>query len=206
MRARGRREQELHSPRVLGALAAPIRHDILDRLLALGPTSVRDLARALGRAPTAIYAHLRRLEALGLVRREQSTPAGQARGKGRPAAVYEATASMFRVTQAARRPANRAVMRKIVAAASRQAARDFGKALLDPGRVSSGAQRNFGFFRAIGAPSSRRLARINALLQEVSALLREPDPEAGPVISLAWFLAPVADRLPAAERPVRHPR
>jgi hypothetical protein len=46
----------------------------------------------------------------------------------------------------------------------------------------------------VAAPSKARLARINALLDELATLVWTPDPNPGPPMSVAWFLAPLAER------------
>jgi DNA-binding transcriptional ArsR family regulator len=171
----------------LRALATTVRHDILDRLIALGPLSVRQLAEALGRRPTAIYQHLKKLEKLGLVRGKRSS----GREPGRPAMVYEPAGSMIRLTDAAKQNENRKALAKIVRVASMQAARDFEAAFSNPLRKVTGTSRNHTFFRALSTPSPARLARINALLQELEDLTWSPDPSPGPLISVAWFVAPL---------------
>ena len=51
--------------------------------------------------------------------------------------------------------------------------------------------RNHTFFRAVIAPSPERLARMNALLEELTALAMAPDPDPGPLVCLSWIAAPV---------------
>lgn len=173
----------------LAALASPLRSDILDRLVAYGSLSVRDLAKALGRQPTAIYRHLKHLEKVGLIRAADSKSRGGE--PGRPGRVYKPAGDQIRLTQAARRPENRKLVEPVVRATGKQAARDFIAALSNPNPRFTGSQRNHGFYRAVSAPSPKRLARINALLEELIELTWSPDPNPGPVISFAWFLAPL---------------
>ena len=72
-----------------------------------------------------------------------------------------------------------------------QAARDFEIGLSSGARIISGQARNHTFFRAVGAPSPERLARMNALLDELAELVWAPDPNPGPPISVAWVVAPL---------------
>lgn len=173
----------------LQALAAPVRHDILDRLIALGPLSATEIAGALGRAPTALYHHLRQLEAVGLItaRKADGAPAEP----GRPGLRYAAVGPLLFATEAGRDPANRQLIARLVRAASVQAARDFEGALAAEARVDTGSGRNQRFFRAVARPSPERLARINALLDELTELVSEPDPQPGPLVSFAWISAPL---------------
>ncbi|MGZ6048567.1 MAG: helix-turn-helix domain-containing protein [Phenylobacterium sp.] len=178
------------SPAQLEALTAPVRHDILDRLIAKGPMAVAEIAAALGRERTAIYHHLRQLEAVGLV--EAMAPSPPSSEPGRPSLRYKAVARVLVATVASQDPANRPLVARLVRAAADQAARDFEKGLASPARTSEGPARNHTFFRAVIAPSPERLARINALLRELEAVALETDPEPGPLVSIAWIAAPLA--------------
>lgn len=186
-RGRGRsgdKARWMIEPRQLRALSTPVRHDIIDRLNALGPLSVKGLADALGRKPTAIYRHLLTLERLGLVE------AARASGKrGRPAMIYRA-ATPIELARAPRVKSNRAPMAKIANAMARQAAREYAAAFKSDAWVVEGAKRNHGFFELLTTPSSKRLARINALLDELSHLIWTPDPNPGKPIRVTWFMSP----------------
>jgi len=173
----------------LEALTAPVRHDILDRLIANGPMSASEIAAALGRAATAIYHHLRQLEAVGLVLSER--PDGAPVEPGRPGLRYRAVGRVLLATDVSRDPANNRLIARIARAATSQAARDFEIGLASGERIFSGEGRNHTFFRAVGAPSPARLARMNALLDELADLVWSPDPDPGPPISVAWVVAPL---------------
>jgi hypothetical protein len=54
-------------------------------------------------------------------------------------------------------------------------------------------------------PSTKRLARINALFDELAELIWTPDPSPGKhLISVAWFLAPLGARPRGRHRNRRH--
>ncbi len=171
------------------ALASPLRHEIGDRIAAQGPISIRDLARAMGRRPTAIYHHVQRLEAVGLVRAARDGAGNGARG--RPALLYQTIAPRMRLARAGLEPANRKPLARAGRAAAVQAARDYAAGFRAPGWAIEGPGRNHWFFRVVAAPSPARLARINALLDELAELVWTPDPAPGPPMSVAWFLAPL---------------
>jgi len=170
-------------PEHLKALASPIRHDIVDRLAAMGPLSVRDLAQVLGRKPTAIYRHLIALEKLGLVRASATFGA-----RGRPAMVYRTAAP--RLARPPRLKGNRAPMIKIASAMARQAAREYAAAFHAEGGSAGGPKRNHAFFELITSPSPKKLARINALLDELAQLMWTPDANPGRPIRVTWFMSP----------------
>ncbi len=177
------------------ALINPTRHDIVDRLTALGPLSVRALADALGRRPTAIYQHLTKMEKLGLVR--VSRIEGQ---RGRPATIYEAVAPLVRLARAPRSPANRRPMSKVARSVAARAAKDYATAFKTDNWSLEGVSRNQWFFRLFSAPSPQKLARINVLLDELMNLVRKPDPNPGRLISVAWFMSPIEPKLKRRRR------
>src|SRR5689334_11251531 len=179
----------IERPEQIKALASPLRHEIGDRLAAQGPMTVRELAAALGMRPTAVYHHVQALERVGLVQ-----PAGERRERGRPATTYATPAPLMRLARAARQPRNRKPLAKAGAAAATQAGRDYDQGFAAPHWTIEGGGRNHWFFRVVSAPSKARLARINALLDELATLVWTPDPHPGPPISVAWFLAPLAER------------
>jgi predicted ArsR family transcriptional regulator len=179
----------IERPDQIRALSSPLRHEIGDRLAAQGPLTVRELATALGIKPTAVYHHLKELAAVGLVLR-----VGERREGGRPAAAYATVAPLMRMARAARRPGNRKALAQAGAAAATQAGRDYAKGFAPGHWAIEGAGRNHWFFRMVAAPSKKRLARINQLLDELATLVWTPDPDPGPPMSVAWFLAPLAER------------
>ncbi|MEI9989152.1 MAG: helix-turn-helix domain-containing protein [Rhizomicrobium sp.] len=189
------RARSISKPEHLKALASPIRHDIVDRLAAMGPLSVRDLARVLGRKPTAIYRHLVTLEKLGLVR--ASATSGT---RGRPAMVYRTVAPLARLARPPRIKGNRAPMVKIANAMARQAAREYAGAFHADGGTVDGPRRNHAFFELVTSPSPKKLARINAMLDELAQLMWTPDKNPGRPIRVTWFLSPTSRVKPSKAR------
>ena len=182
-------------PEQIRALASPLRHEIGDHLAAHGPMTATALALALGRRPTAIYHHVKRLLAVGLVRTREETGA-----RGRPAVLYETVAPRMRLARAARIPRNRPLLARAGATAATQAARDYASGFAAPHWAIEGAGRNHWFFRVVAAPSPRRLKRINELLDRVAELVWAPDPNPGPPISVAWFLSPLGRKRKGKQR------
>jgi predicted transcriptional regulator len=171
----------------LRVLVSSIRLDIMDRLGAQGPMSVKQMAAATGKNPTPIYHHLQQLEKVGLVRR-----ASESETRGRPAVVYEAPGELMRLARAPTLSANRRIMAKIGHIAASQAAKDYAQGFKSEHWEIEGATRNHWLYRCIARPSPKRLARINALLDELAVLIWTPDPNPGKVsMSVAWFLAPL---------------
>src|SRR5258705_200032 len=68
--AGGRRSgvHRIRTVRRIALLASAVRQDILDSVDAIGPCSVAELARVLGRSPHGLYHHLKRLERARLIK------------------------------------------------------------------------------------------------------------------------------------------
>ncbi|MGN6149543.1 MAG: helix-turn-helix domain-containing protein [Rhizomicrobium sp.] len=180
----------------LDGLANAVRLDILDRLVAMGPMSVKDLSASLGRRSTAIYHHLELLESLELVRKTNASG-----GRGRPASLYQAAGQLIRAARAPVKPENRAPAAKIARVVAAQAAKDYKDGFAVDGWQLEGPGRNHWQFRSIARPSPQRLAKINALMDTLGELIWTPDPSPGKqLISFAWFLSPLQ-----ANRRLRRP-
>lgn len=178
-------------PRELEALVLPIRLEIIDRLAALGPTRARDLARALGRRQTALYHHLAKLEEAGLIRRTE-----RLRNGGRPAQHYETVAPRMRLSRAAADPKLKDYIVRAAHFSARQSARDYEQGFAVEGRRLEGPGRDHWWARVYVPATSERMARINALLDQIFevAMAPEPQPSDAPLISLAWFMSPLPAR------------
>lgn len=171
----------------LQVLASSVRLDILDRLGAQGPMSVKQLAASTGKNATPIYHHLRQMEKVDLVRRGSASET-----RGRPAVVYEAPGELIRLARAPTIPANRRPMARIGRITANQAGKDYALGFKSEHWQIDGPARNHWIFRCLVQPSPERLARINALFDELSVLIWTPDPSPGNLsMSVAWFLAPL---------------
>ena len=186
------------------ALASAIRLDIIDWLEASGPLSVRELATALGRKPTAIYHHLKQMEDVGLIKTTQANG-----DRGRPAQLYQTVSPVMRLARAPLQPENRDAMARIVRTVAGQSAKEYAAAFKSHRSEIVGPGRNHWFFRVVAAPSPQRLAQINKLLDKLTDLIWAPEAQAGELMSFAWVLAPLlgAERAaPSGARPPPRPR
>jgi predicted transcriptional regulator len=169
----------------LRAVQNSIRHDLMDRLMALGPSTVKALSSAMRCKPTAIYRHIQFLERIGLVTAMKAT--GE---RGRPATVYRAVAPLIRAARAAKNPRNHRVLAQIVKAMATLAYRSYATAYSGKDWETEGPRRNQWGFRLFTAPSPRKLARINALFDELASLISTPDPHPGPLMRVTWIMSP----------------
>lgn len=192
-RARAAAVVPIDKPAQLRALASPLRQELLDLLEAAGPLSIAELGAQLGRAPDALYFHVRRLVRVGLVREH-----GRRRDGRHACALYDAIGRPLRID---RQKARRRELDAVVGGILRLAARDYRRASASGRAVAQGAARNHCGARVRGWLDGAELARVNALLEELSACLRGGRPGAGrEPVALAFVLAPVPPTPRAARR------
>jgi len=174
------------APAQLAAMASARRQDIVDRLAATGPLSVKELAAQLGARPPALYHHLERLLGVGLIEEAGSRIMRRKREQ-----LYATPAPRMRLARALAEGRHPELMETIVASLTRQMDRDFRTGMASPARKADGEERNHGFFRLIGRPDAAGMARINACLAEIAEILwQAEDAEAEPVC-LSWVMAPL---------------
>jgi DNA-binding transcriptional ArsR family regulator len=165
---------------------SPRRHDIIDRLAASGPMSIRELAGWIGARPSALYHHVNQLLEVGLILKSGFRTVNRRREQ-----LYATPARRMRLIRALGDPNNREVMAEVVAALTRQMERDFRRGLKTPGAVTEGPARDLGFFRLLGSPSPEALVKINALLEEIAELLWTGEAEDSGVVAFNWIMAPI---------------
>ncbi|MGQ0720582.1 MAG: ArsR/SmtB family transcription factor [Candidatus Eiseniibacteriota bacterium] len=180
-------------------LASAPRQDVVDRLAAVGPLSVRELAQALGRQPSALYHHLAKLSAADLV-----VEAGTRVVNRRTERLWATPSPRMRLRRALSEPLLRKLTPRVVAALGRQLGRDFAAGIALPCVETGGPSRNLGFFRLVGRPSPRGLERINECLGEIAEILWRDVAPGAPLLAFGWTMAPLHG---AGEgRPRRRPK
>ena len=176
-------------PAQIACLASAPRMTIIDRLAADGPLSVDDLARVIGMKQTAVYHHIHKLEAVGLVHASERRFMPGAR---KPQTLYATPAPRMRLAKALQAQQHQAGVKRCAAAMLRQAERDFAEGF-DHEAVHEGAQRNHGFFRLIARPSPAAMAEINDHLDAIADILWRSNTDTGEPVALSWAMAPLSD-------------
>ena len=155
----------IRDPAQVRALASPARQEIIDALAAAGACSAAELAGHLGRPPDALYFHLKRLLAVGLIVEREP------RRNGRHiATVYDVPGRPVRIQYggAVGGPA----LQQVVGSALRLAGRDFGRAFAPGGgAITDGPGRNLWGGRVKGWVGRRELVEINRLIKRLSDVI-----------------------------------
>lgn len=181
-RAQSSAEVRVSETKALRALASATRQEIVDALTSSGPVTIAELARLLGRRPDALYFHIRALQRAGLVVEGESR-----RVRGRATAVYD-VAGPIRLDYA---NGSRSELARIVRQAIGLSQREFERACRGGRPVGDGPTRTLWGGRVMGWVSAAELARVNALISELHAVLRRSRPGRGrTAISVGFLLAP----------------
>lgn len=164
----------------------------------MGPTSVAELARMIGRAPTALYLHLAKLEKLGLLVRTES---GSKRA--RPSTLYPERASALFHTPSRRveidyklaDPKSRKLLASMVRSFTATATRNFAKACR-PEVVVAGHQRVLWASRWTRRLVPREIEALNRHLLGIERLMTQPSHGRArhKLIELTFVLAPPPDK------------
>lgn len=182
---------EIVDPAQLEMLTSMRRHDIGDRLGMSAPMSVKELARAIGAQPSALYHHIDAMLRAGLI-----VEAGSRVVNRKREVLYGTPAKQMRLVEALADPKNKDVMNRMVAAMSRQTARDFAAGADLPSKVVEGDARNYRFFRLLGRPTPDQVARINACIGEVIDIMYASGGNDAPLLAVDWVMTPLPEPQP----------
>lgn len=177
----------VRDPEAIECLASPLRQRLLDRLEALGPSSVAELAASLDLPADGLYYHVRLLERRGLLvpRERRST-------NGPPETVYDLVSPRWHIRYALDDERVTAALRKVTSAILRRAGRDFDEGLEAPGAVVSGARRNLWSLRLESRLGAGDVEAIHDHLQSILEILRRPGGGRGSKLcAVSWVMAPL---------------
>lgn len=177
----------VREPARIAALRSIVRQRIIDRLEAIGPASIRELAEALDLKPDRLYYHVRALEAHAHV-----AQIGE-RGEGRSReALYDLPHRRWHIAYDLRDRRNTAAVRDLTRAMLRQAQRDFEGGCERRDAATAGPERELWSLRLEAALTRTELRELNEHLQAIVALLRKPRrTRTGTLVALTWILAPL---------------
>jgi DNA-binding transcriptional ArsR family regulator len=171
----------------LEAVASPARLEILSAL-SDGARTTRELARRLGRSRQSLYYHLGLLKRAGLV-------VVEAPAEGQRDRWFRLRGE--RLAVAARRDSarDRRAGAKAIGAILRLTAREASAALEDPATRFDGALREMIGFRGKARLTEAQLRKVNELIDELEALMREArgGSPAVPLYALTLVLTPARD-------------
>jgi hypothetical protein len=178
---------DIKSHEQLREMALPIRTEIVEIVSFLGPCSIRELARYMGRKRPALHFHVARLMEVGLL-----LEAGD-RGEGRRReSLYRTVGAPLYMVYDRDDPLNVDMTirysKNILSRAQRQLADSFSSTRA----VTDGPERDTHATQMTAWLSKSELARLNKILGELGDLLKPSDKiEGRKLYSLTLGLAPI---------------
>ena len=179
-------ETQIVSKDQLEVMVSPRAHDIVDRLVADGPLSIKEIAAQIGCRPSSLYHHIAKLMSVGLV-----VESGSRVVRRRRELLYDACAPRLRFTRALLDWEHPEVLTQMVYSLTRQMARDFEHGAASPFRIADGPGRNFRFGRLIGRPTPAQQVRINECLAEINDIMWGHTDESAPAVAFGWVISPL---------------
>lgn len=180
-------------PRQIRVLASPIRQDIVDAVGAIGPCSVAELARALGRPADGLYYHIRLLLRAKLLVAEKDAGAAERRELR-----IDLPSKALYLDYNPSDPHNRKAVLRAVGSLIRAAERGFRRGFR-PGVAVSGPRRDLWAGRTRGYLSADDVQEVNRLLGCLLDVMRRGRPNESrrtpaerKLYELSFVLAPAA--------------
>ncbi|GJM22807.1 MAG: hypothetical protein DHS20C15_27220 [Planctomycetota bacterium] len=180
----------VRDPKAIECLSSPTRQRILDRLEALGPSSVAELSASLQLPADGLYYHMRLLTRRGLIVERERRPTN-----GPPETLFELVAKRWHIHYEPNNKRNAEAVRKLTGSLLRQASRDFEQGLTHPNTTTDGPRRNLWSLRLEAKLNGEEVRELNGHLRAIVELLRRPRANTeGQLCALSWVLAPLTDK------------
>lgn len=183
----GSREYRIRCPDQIRALSTPARQEVIDAILSLGPSTVAEIARALGRPADSLYHHTRILKRVGLV-----VPVETRRRGRRDEVIYDVPGRPMRIDyDLADRKVSEGIV-EAIGAMLRITQRDFSEAVATATAAVDGPYRALWGARVKGWISKGQLREVNRHLQGICRLMLSTDRRRGTSLhSLTFVITPI---------------
>src|SRR5262245_60951003 len=185
--ARKEARRRVGEPRELAALAHPLRLDLLNHLMASGPATASECARAVGDTPSNCSYHLRVLERAGLVE-----AGGSADGRERP---WRATVTGFGVDDERADPGQAAAFALVTLQRDQRMTRDY-MARRDQVAPAWRAVSGLATYTLRMTPEELEALgeRLDALIRPYLAPTRQDAPKGSALVHVGVHAFPVEER------------
>jgi DNA-binding transcriptional ArsR family regulator len=173
-------------------LASAVRQDIVDALGVIGPCTMTDLAKFLGRTPDSLYYHVKVLQKVRLVEEAETH-----NSQGRAIPLYSVPGRPVFLRYKPAERANVVAVTRFAATTLRSANRGFARALAGGNVAVEGDERDLWVARWKGWLSKKDLREVNEHLARLILLLRDrsrADESVAELCELTFVLAPVRKR------------
>ncbi len=172
------------------AVISPLRQDILDAFSVIGPGSVKQIARELGKPADSIYYHVRRLlevDLLKLIETRETTR--------RDESIYDVPADKLELAYDLGDPDNVEVVLRIASSMLRRAQKNFEEAVELENVEPTGPERNFRVMGGMVWLSKDDLREVNRHLNAILDLSGRPrSDKANQLCAITTIISPVEPR------------
>lgn len=169
------------------ALSSPLRIEIIERLQALGPRSIAELARLLGRRRDTLYHHVRKLVAVGVLDEQGQRATGH-----RPERVYALTSARVAVAKHVASHADADLARRTAASVLRLTMRNLESAISARRRRGAQTPRAVMVARHKARLTAEQLADLHHRIATVQRFLeRHLGNQTGDLYVLTLVLTPL---------------
>jgi predicted ArsR family transcriptional regulator len=169
----------------LESLTSPTRLAIVQRLEIDKQATARELAQQMGRPVTSLYHHLKQLGEAGILR-----VATARKGARRPEAVYTMVADYLSSAEAVKTQHGKKTYARTAARVAEAAVRAFSAALARGSPKFGGKDRNATVKYYLLRADGKKIARLNALLDELDEAATHSSEE-GEDIQLTILFSPL---------------
>jgi predicted transcriptional regulator len=159
----------IKSPDQIAAIASPGREEILDTVAQIGPCTITELARAVGRSRNALYYGVKALRDCGLL-----IETHRRSGRTRTTAIYDVAARPMVLNLGVGSSEERAAVNTLAQARLKQAMKGFRYACAANALRTEGPARNLLVTRVKGWLSEAELIEVNRLLEDVVEIITRP--------------------------------
>jgi predicted ArsR family transcriptional regulator len=171
------------------ALRTPLRQKVIEALMKLGASTVRELADELGHEPAALYYHVHALAKAGIV-----TEGDQRRGERRPERVYRLVADRIIIDRDETSKAFLSALADLQRSTLRVAERELTRAVEARGDKAVAHTVSPMLLRLTSRLSPQATTRATAMIRELANFLAEnDDPNAGNARSLTIAFVPLGE-------------
>jgi DNA-binding transcriptional ArsR family regulator len=190
MVTRRKRTLVIRDAEKLRTLRTPLRREILEALIHLGRSSVKELASELGRAPAALYYHVHELARAGLIREVESRSVGK-----RLESVYGPAAPRIVIDRTVRKPAFIEALADLQRSTLRTAERELTRALGSSKTGDRSAADSTSLIRSTARLRPKAAVRARKMLRELARFMAEnDDPDAPDTYAVTAALVPLGRR------------
>jgi len=190
MSVRKKRTLVIRDPKMVRALRTPLRREILEALIRLRSSSVKDLGAEIGRTPAALYYHVHELARVGLIRETEKRGGGKRRQS-----MYEPVAGRIVIDRTVRTGPFIGALADLQRSTLRTAERELARALESAQRAGVPRADAASLIRSTARLKLKAAKQAQKKLRDLAQFIAEnDDPSAAGTYAVTAALVPLKRR------------